>query len=490
MRNVSNKVQLITYPDGLGGDLRALAHVLDVEFGGLFAGGIHLLPPFPSTADRGFAPVTHDDIDPRFGTWEDVRRVGERADLMLDLIVNHISSRSAQFQDFVSQGRASPWADLFITLDKVWPDGEPVPADLDRIFLRRRRPWSTFPIGRPPVPTRVWTTFGKTDPAEQIDMDWRSSQYRSVVEEYFIRFAANGVKMVRLDAVGYLAKRAGTTCFFVQPETDQILAWFDDLAAHYDLALLPEVHARPDIQRMLVRRGTWMYDFILPYRILEALILRTPIRLAAYLADRPEHVFTVLDCHDGIPIKPDLDGLYEGPAARDVVDTCLARGGNLSLVVAREHQDADGFDVHQIRGTIYSLLGCDDDAYVTARAIQVFAPGVPQIYYVGLLAGENDAAAAERSGDGREINRHSYTLDEIRAGRRRAVVQRLERLLRLRNSHPAFDGAFETDMTDDGHIRMAWTADDQAISLEVDVFTPSCFVMLTNGHGARRRFAP
>jgi len=180
---VKNKVQLITYPDGLGGDLPTLASVLDEEFPGLFPGGVHLLPPFPSSSDRGFAPLTYDAIETRFGTWEDVRRLGERAPLLLDLMVNHLSARSPQFADFLARGQASSWADLFIPLDKVWPGGEPVEADLARIFLRRPRPWSTFQVGNPPTPTRVWTTFGKTDPSEQIDMDWRSRQFRELITQ-------------------------------------------------------------------------------------------------------------------------------------------------------------------------------------------------------------------------------------------------------------------------------------------------------------------
>ena len=125
----------------------------------------------------------------------------------------------------------------------------------------------------------------------------------------------------------------------------------------------------------------------------------------------------MLDCHDGVPVKPDLDGLYDGAEVRRVVETCVARGGNLSLIVSPEHQDRDGFDVHQIRGTYYSLLDRDDDAYIAARAIQLFAPGIPQIYYVGLLAGENDQEAAERTGDGREVNRHNFSREEIRVAK-------------------------------------------------------------------------
>jgi sucrose 6(F)-phosphate phosphorylase len=484
---VPNRVQLITYPDSLGGDLPTLVQILDEEFPGLFPGGIHLLPPFPSSGDRGFAPIRYDEIDPRFGSWADIHALGERAPVMLDLMVNHASARSPQFLDYLAQGSASPWADLFIPLRKIWPGGDPDPTDLARLFLRREHPWSTYEIGEPSVSTRVWTTFGKTDPSEQVDLDWRSREFGALVEEHFARFAANGVRMVRLDAVGYLAKRAGTSCFMVQPDTDEILAWLEALAADHGITLLPEVHAKPSIARALSARGSWSYDFILPYRILEALILRRPERLATYLADRPSHCFTMLDCHDGIPLKPDLDGLYDPDDARTVVGACLARGGNLSRVVAREHQDPDGFDAHQIRGTLYSLLGRDDDALVAARALQLFAPGIPQVYYVGLLAGENDQAAGERTGDGREINRHNYTRDEVRAARRRPVVARIERLIRLRNSHPAFAGRFTSCSTDGGVLRLVWQAGDQRATLDVDVRESRSHVEVTDDPGGCER---
>jgi sucrose phosphorylase len=482
---VKNKVQLITYPDSLGGDLPNLAVVLDEHFAGCFEGGIHILPPFPSSGDRGFAPLTYDEIDPRFGTWQDVQRLGESHGVMLDLMVNHTSSRSPYFVDFLERGRDSEWADLFITLDKVWPDGVPLEADVARIFLRRSRPWSTFSVGTPPKPLPVWTTFGKTEPSEQIDMDWRSPQFRSVIQGVFERFSSNGVRIVRLDAIGYLAKRAGTSCFCVQPETDEVLTWLDGLAGRYGMAILPEVHAREEIQQGLAARGSWTYDFILPYRILEALILRSPVRLAAYLSTRAARQFTMLDCHDGVPVKPDLDGLYDGAEVRRVVETCVARGGNLSLIVSPEHQDRDGFDVHQIRGTYYSLLDRDDDAYIAARAIQLFAPGVPQIYYVGLLAGENDQEAAARTGDGREINRHNYRREEIRTATGRSVVQRLERLIRLRNSHAAFDGTFDVALATERRLRLTWATGAETCALEVDFGALRSRVGLTDARGVR-----
>ena len=98
---VKNKVQLITYPDSLGGDLKSLNQVLETYFPNTFKGGIHILPPFPSSGDRGFAPLTYTKIDPKFGDWQDIRKIGEKHDVLLDLMVNHISRQSVFFKDFL-----------------------------------------------------------------------------------------------------------------------------------------------------------------------------------------------------------------------------------------------------------------------------------------------------------------------------------------------------------------------------------------------------
>jgi sucrose phosphorylase len=197
----------------------------------------------------------------------------------------------------------------------------------------------------------------------------------------------------------------------------------------------------------------------------------------------------MLDCHDGVPVKPDLDGLYAADEVRRTVGTCLDRGGNLSLIVSPEHQDEDGFDVHQIRGTYYSLLDCDDDAYIAARAIQFFVPGVPQVYYVGLLAGRNDVEAVARSGEGREINRHNYSAGEIEAAVQTEVVRRLERLIRLRNEHPAFDGEFRVLDSDATTLRLSWSNDNDSCVLDVDFASLSTTVESVDESGDVRRFS-
>jgi sucrose phosphorylase len=151
----------------------------------------------------------------------------------------------------------------------------------------------------------------------------------------------------------------------------------------------------------------------------------------------------------------------------DLASLVEARGGNVNRIMSSAH--AAEVDVHQLNCTYFSALDCDDDRYFAARAIQLFARGVPQVYYVGLLAGANDSAGVELIGDGRAINRHNYTLAEIDEALRRPVVQRLLELVRLRNSHPAFDGTLEVGSRGRSRLRMSWLAGSSTCVLEVDL---------------------
>jgi sucrose phosphorylase len=467
---VRNQVHLITYPDSLGGTLATLDDLLGTRFHGLFPGGVHILPPFPSSGDRGFAPLTYDEIEPAFGTWDDVRRVNERAPVMLDLMVNHMSRQAAPVQDFLEKGVHSAYADLFITPEKVWTGGTPPTADLEKIFLRRGSPFSRYRLGDGEG-VSLWTTFGKQDPSEQIDLDWRSPAYRLFVTDVLDALRSRGIGLLRLDAVGYVVKKAGTSCFFVEPEMWEYLAWIRGLADARGIEILPEVHARSGIQESLSVHGYWIYDFVLPYRILEGLVIGDPTALRQYLARRPDRQFTLLDCHDGIPVKPDLDGLYDPERVRRVADVCRERGANFSRIVSASHKDFDGFDVHQIHCSFYSALGEDDDMYVAARALQLFAPGVPQVYYAGLLAGKNDGEATRRTGEGREINRHNFEVAEIDSAMGRPVVQRLVHLIRLRNEHPAFRADFRLLSAGANQVRAEWRGAGGACTLTVDFST-------------------
>lgn len=468
---VKNQVQLITYPDSMGGNLKTLNSVLLKYFSDIFKGGVYILPPFPSSGDRGFAPLTYLMIEPEFGTWEDIKAIGENFDVLVDLMVNHISGQSIYFQDFLKKGRKSEYADLFITLDKVWEDGKSVKKDIEKMSLRRTVPYSTFKIEETGKEERVWTTFGKTSPSEQIDLDVRSDKVKQLLKDFFVNFSKHNVKIVRLDAVGYVIKKLGTSCFFVEPEVYDFLNWIKKLADSMKIELLPEVHSHFSTQYKLAEHGFWIYDFILPYTILDTLINKSSEKLCEYLKVRPARQFTMLDCHDGIPVKPDMDDLIDTKEARELVDLTLKRGSNLSLILSKEDKAEDGFDVHQIRGSYYSILGCDDDAYLAARAIQFFAPGIPQVYYVGLLAGENDVDNVKKTGEGREINRHNFSLKEIEQSVKKEVVQRLLKLIRFRNEYSAFNGQFKVLESSEDDISLHWQKDDSHCTLFIDLKT-------------------
>lgn len=464
---VKNQVQLITYPDSLGGNLQTINYLLSHQLKDTFKGGVHILPPFPSSGDRGFAPLTYLEIEARFGSWDDIRNIGQNHDILLDLMVNHISQKSSYFQDFLQKGMESAYADLFLLLEKIWSDGQPVKKDIEPIFLRREKPYSTFTIAKTGKEQKVWTTFGKQEPSEQIDFDIHSAATLRLLSDFMRNFHQQGVKIVRLDAVGYVIKKMGSTCFFVEPEIYDFLEWIDSLAKSLDIELLPEVHSHYSIQYKLAQKGYWIYDFILPYVVLECLMNGDGSRLYSYLADRPGKQFTMLDCHDGIPVKPDLDGLVSTHDARSIVDKCLLKGANLSYIFSDKHKDKDGFDVHQIRCSYYSMLDCNDDAYIAARCIQFFVPGIPQVYYVGLLAGENDSDNVQKTGEGREINRHNFSMEEIDQSLEKPVVQRLLRLIRFRNDYPAFNGTFSFDATNLSEISLSWHSPGHYCSLNI-----------------------
>ena len=452
-------------------------------FDGLF-GGVHVLPPYPSTGDRGFAPITYDQIDPRFGAWADIEDISRSHTVLLDLMVNHISRHSPEFRSFARDGRASPFADLFITSDKVWPNGQPPAEDVARLFLRRRAgPFSTF-IAEDGSEVTVWTTFGEGDPSEQVDLDLRTQGARDLVIRTLTGLAAHGVSMVRLDAVGYVIKKAGTSSFMVAPEIYEFLEWITGIASGLGLTLLPEIHASQATHDRLTASGHWTYDFVLPGLLLHSIATGDADRLAAHLSSSPAKQVTMLDCHDGIPVRPDLEGILAPDEMRKLADLALDRGGNINRILSPAHA-TDGFDVHQLNLTYFAAVGEDEDRYILARAIQLFARGIPQVYYVGLLAGSNDRVDVGQGADGRAVNRHNYSLGEVEDALRRPVVQRLLAMIRLRKEHPAFGGEL-TISGSGGLLRMRWDHSDSVCELDADLSRGTCSIRATGPDGVLR----
>ncbi len=486
---MKNQVQLITYVDRLGGGgLHELTALLQGPLAGAF-GGVHLLPFFHPIdgADAGFDPIDHTQVDPRLGTWSDIKALSATVEVMGDVIVNHVSSRSPQFLDYSKHGKSSPYAGLFLTMDSVFPQGA---TELQLLALYRPRPGLPFSVatldnGEKKI---LWTTFTP----QQLDIDVQHAQGGAYLDGILQTFAGNGVRMVRLDAVGYAIKKAGTSCFML-PETFDFIAAFADRAKALGIEVLVEVHSYYQRQIEIAQRVDWVYDFALPPLVLHALFNQTAVPLKRWIGMRPNNALTVLDTHDGIGIidigadaadRAGSPGLVPPAELDALVETIHANSGGQSRQATGAA--ASNLDLYQVNCTFYDALARNDRAYLVARAIQFFLPGVPQVYYVGLLAGENDMALLARSNVGRDINRHHYSRAEIDAALQRPVVQDLLDLMKLRNQHPAFAGTFELQGGSDDLLAMRWYRDRTWIALTVGLAQRTLLIEGDDGSGARR----
>jgi sucrose phosphorylase len=473
---MKNEVQLIAYVDRAGGgNLRDFAALLSGPLRGVF-GAVHMLPFFDPIdgSDAGFDPIDHTTVDPRLGVWSDVAALSKQVDVMADVIVNHVSDRSPQFQDWYQRGSASPYEGMFLTREAVYPRGATA-ADLAKIYRPRpSQPFREITLATGDKHT-LWTTFTP----QQIDIDVMHAQGRAYLDRILTTLAANGVSMVRLDAVGYAIKKAGTSCFML-PETFDFIRDFAAQARALGVEVLVEVHSYYRRQIEIAAHVDWVYDFALPPLILHAFAFGTAKQLKEWIRIRPRNAITVLDTHDGIGIvdvgaDASDRGARPGLVPPGEIDQLVEKIHDLSGGESRQATGAaaSNLDLYQVNCTYLDALGRDESRYLLARAIQFFVPGIPQVYYVGLLAGHNDMALLARTKVGRDINRHYYTRAQIESDLKRPVVLDLLALIRFRNSHPAFAGTFR--LLDSGAelLLLRWDRDQQFAELRVDLATTS-----------------
>lgn len=453
---IKNQAMLITYSDSLGKNLKDLKNVLEGPLKDV-VGGIHILPFFPSSGDRGFAPMDYTKVDPAFGDWSDIEALSKDYYLMFDFMINHISAKSPYFLDFLEKKDESAYADLFIRYKNFWPNGEPTQEDVDLIYKRKpRAPYriATFADGSE---EKVWCTFDE----QQIDLDVTTETTRQFIQENLEQLAGHGASIIRLDAFAYANKKIGTNCFFVEPDIWEMLHFPRQLLAPKDVEILPEIHEHYTIQQKIAEQDYYVYDFALPMLVLHALYSGHVNRLIHWMEICPRKQFTTLDTHDGIGVV-DVKDLLTDEEIEETREALYAQGANVKKIYSTEAYN--NLDIYQINCTYYSALGNNDQAYLLARVLQCFAPGIPQIYYVGLLAGENDIELLESSKEGRNINRHYYDLDEIEQQVQRPVVQSLFKLLKFRNTSPAFDGEFSVKMLDETSMEIFWNNQDAGVS--------------------------
>ncbi len=304
----------------------------------------------------------------------------------------------------------------------------------------------------------------------QMDLNIKSElvweHYRQTLE----KLAGYGARIVRLDAFAYAPKEPGKKNFLNEPDTWDVLERVKNLAAEYGLSLLPEIHATygEGIYAKVADKGYMTYDFFLPGLLIHALENHDGSKLADWaweLVSKKIRVVNMLGCHDGIPLL-DLKGILPESEIQKLIDVIVGRGGFVKDLHGAKNM------YYQVNATYYSALGEDDRKMELARAIQIFMPGKPQVWYLDLFAGKNDHEAVRRAGAGghKEINRSNLSPEAMEEALGREVVQKQLELLRLRNTHPAFGFDSELDVSCEGNkLILAWAGNGRHAKLTADL---------------------
>ena len=315
----------------------------------------------------------------------------------------------------------------------------------------------------------------------QMDLNIRSPLVWEFYADTLRRLRDYGARIVRLDAFAYAPKEPGARNFMNDPGTWDLLSKVRELADPLDLTLLPEIHASYEegVWRTIGEKGYMVYDFFLPGLILDAIEEKNGETLAAWaqeIIDCGYQTLNMLGCHDGIPLL-DLKGLLPEERIQRLIDTVVARGGMIKNLHGAKNV------YYQVNATYYSALGEDDRKMLLARALQLFMPGKPQVWYLDLFAGRNDLEAVRRAGPGghKEINRTNLSRAECESRLAEPLGQAQLALLRMRNSSAAFAPDAERSVRCSGSaLTFRWRAGGEEALLEADLADCSFTARITD----------
>ncbi len=303
----------------------------------------------------------------------------------------------------------------------------------------------------------------------QMDLNIKSPLVWEFYENTLKTLSSYGAKIVRLDAFAYAPKEPGEKNFMNDPGTWDLLQKVKELADKNQVALLPEIHASygEKVYELVANKGYMTYDFFLPGLLIYAIEKHDAavlVNWAKEIVEKNIRVVNMLGCHDGIPLL-DLKGLLPEEEIQSMIDTLVARGGFVKDLHGAKNM------YYQVNATYYSALGEDDKKMLFARAIQMFMPGKPQVWYLDLFAGKNDHEAVARAGAGghKEINRTNLSMEQIESQLQKDVVKKQIELLQLRKTHPAFGFDSQLSINTEGSVvTFTWTKGNDTISLKAD----------------------
>lgn len=302
----------------------------------------------------------------------------------------------------------------------------------------------------------------------QMDVNLRSPLVWRFYEETLKRLSDYGAAIVRLDAFAYAPKEPGTKCFLNEPDTWDVLGKINGMAKPHGLELLPEIHASYAEGRheQMAGLGYVVYDFFLPGLLIDAIENQDAsylVRWAKEMRDHSIHAVNMLGCHDGIPLL-DLKGLLPEERIDQIISLIVSRGGLIKDLHGKKNM------YYQVNATYFSALGEEERKLLFARAVQLFMPGKPQVWYLDLFAGKNDYAAVKGAAGHKEINRTNLTCEEMEQRLTLPVVRNQLELLRMRNTCGAFgfDAAFEIVQQKEQTVLFRWEKDGKHAQLTAD----------------------
>jgi sucrose phosphorylase len=566
-QNIPQGVMFNAYPDSIGRNLADTVNLLKrPEFKDAFS-LFYVLPTFfNSDLDRGFSVIDY-GINEELVSPEDLVEL-EKLNIMLkfDLVLNHLSVGSPQFQHMLQYGDESEHKDFFIDWNEFWSsegelgeDGHIIPRKehLDKLFMRKpglpilkvrypdgtdRPYWNTFyqevtyrdvtaeellqiegvnrdeaqtlcelvnsALAEKVAPSALdLGAFSRHKDAViaileqkrqylgQMDLNARSEKVWEFYDETLGMLRQYGARLVRLDAFAYLHKQPGEINFFNKPGTWEYLDRLKTIAKKHELILLPEIHSEYGygLHEEVAAEGFPVYDFFFPGLVIDALDRGTKgplVRWIEELLEKNIQTINMLGCHDGIPVLDlkgkEIQGVSKAGLLNDeeidsVIQKIMDRGGRVKNLYG---PDGKKISYYQVNATFFSALDEDERKLRMARAIQMFMPGIPQVWYLDLFSGKNNYRAADKSTTAghKEINRTTLSNDDIEQRMKRIVVRDQLALIRLRNTCPAFAGELRINESEDNCLHLTWQDDSCSATLEADLRNHS-FTIKLNANG-------
>jgi len=432
---------LITYPDSihLPGEnpLRTLRRFLDKHVKDAVS-GLHILPFFPSSSDAGYAVIDYKKVEPSMGTWEDIKALSRKYRLMVDLVLNHVSSRSPWFKAFLEGDKI--YRDFFIWRDRA--------TEMPEVFRPRETPlFTSFETawGR----KAVWTTFGP----DQIDLNYKNPEVLLRVIDVLLFYLSQGAEIIRFDAIGYVWKEPGTRCVNLS-KTHQIVRLLRQVLAYAAPYALILTEANFPYKENIAYFGegheaNMVYKFSLPPLVVDAFARRdtTYIKEITNRTRTDLIFFDFLASHDGIGLLSAKEILSDDHF-ENLLRLTEDHGGLISYKRTKDGEKSP----YELNISYFDAINDPTQAndpwtverFAASQAFMLAIKGVPGIYIHSLLGSRNDLEAVNRTGEKRMINRAKLgeqALENALAdhrSRRHQVLSRFVDLLKAREAEGAF----------------------------------------------------